>query len=83
MVPIVVGVWPALLGGIYLISQRKEKIAAAEKADAVKNAIDTTQAAANETMKVAAEKAKQDKEKAVEMAVKKALDEAAKSKGEE
>jgi Fe-S-cluster-containing dehydrogenase component len=80
MVPIVVGVWPALLGGIYLISQRKERMAAAEKASAVKEAIDTTKATADEAMKKAAEKAKQDKEKAVEMAVKKALDEAAKSK---
>lgn len=82
MVPIVVGVWPALLGGIYLISQRKEKIAASEKAAAVKNAIDTTKAAADEAMKKAADKARQEKEKAVEMAVKKALDEAAKNKGD-
>ncbi len=83
MVPIVVGVWPALLGGIYLISQRRQAEAAREKAGAVEEAERRTQAAADEAMKKAAEKAKQDKEKSVEMAVKKALEEAEKKKGEE
>ena len=83
MVPIVVGMWPALLGGIYVMSQRKEKNAAKEKAEAVAEAIETTQAGANEAMKAAKEKAAQDKEKAVEKAVKKALEEAAKTDGKE
>jgi len=83
MVPIVIGVWPALLGGIYVMNQRKEKVAAREKADAVKNAIDTTQAAADEAKKKALTKAASDKEKAVERAVKKALDDAAKQNGKE
>lgn len=83
IVPLIVGVWPALLGGIYLMSHRKEKIAAREKKDAVKNAVDSTQAAADEAMKKAAEKAKMDREKAVEIAVKKALEEATKEKGGE
>lgn len=82
LVPIVVGVWPALLGGIYLVSQRKERIAAREKSDAVKDAVKRTQAAADEALKRAADKAKQEKEKAVEIAVKKALDETANGKGE-
>jgi len=83
MVPIVIGVWPALLGGIYVMTQRKEKIAAEEKAEAVKNAVDATQATANEEMKKASEKAKQNKEKAVEKAVKEALDKATKQSGKE
>jgi formate dehydrogenase iron-sulfur subunit len=83
IVPLIVGVWPALLGGIYLMSQRKERIATREKKDAVKDAVDTTRAAADEAMKKAADKAKADREKAVEMAVKKALEDAAKGKGEE
>ena len=82
-VPIIVGVWPALLGGIYLMTQSKQKAAAREKAAAVKEATETTQAAADEAKKSATEKAKADKEKAVEKAVKKALDEAAKGNGEE
>ena len=80
-VPIIIGVWPALLGGIYLMTQSKERSAARQKAAAVKEATETTQAAADEAMKGAIEKAKAEKEKAVESAVKKALDEAAKAKG--
>jgi hypothetical protein len=83
MVPVIVGAWPALLGGIYLMSRRKDKIANREKADAVREATETTQAAADEAMKKTMEKAKQDKEKAVELAVKKVMEEAAKQKGEE
>jgi len=83
MVPIVVGLWPALLGGVYVMNLRKEKMGTREKDAAVKEAIETTKAAADEAMKKAIEKAKQEKEKAVEMAVKKALDEAAKQSGKE
>jgi len=83
MVPIIVGVWPALLGGIYLINQRKERIARREKETAVNEAIKTPRAAADEAAKKAAEKATKDKEKAVEMAVKKALQEAGKKNAEE
>ncbi|MBU0984170.1 MAG: 4Fe-4S dicluster domain-containing protein [candidate division Zixibacteria bacterium] len=81
MVPVVIGVWPALLGGIYIMSQRKEKIANQEKAAAVKDAINTTQAKADAALKAATEKAKNEKDKAVEKAVKKALDDAAKQTG--
>jgi Fe-S-cluster-containing dehydrogenase component len=82
-VPIIIGVWPVLLGGIYLMTQSKERSAARQKAAAVKEATETTQAAADDAMKGAIEKAKAEKEKAVESAVKKALAEAAKEKGEE
>jgi Fe-S-cluster-containing dehydrogenase component len=83
VVPIVIGLWPALLGGVYLMTQSQRKNAAREKAAAVKEAIDTTQTAADEAMKSATEKAKAEKEKAVEKAVKKALEEAAKGNAEE
>jgi len=49
----------------------------------VETAISETQAAADEAMKNAIEKAKLDREKAVENAVKKVLDEAAKQEGKE
>ena len=81
MVPIIVGVWPALLGGIYLMNQRKDKIAHREKEAAVSEAIETTKSAAAEAAKKAAEKAMKEKERAVEMAVKKAMEEAAKDSG--
>jgi formate dehydrogenase iron-sulfur subunit len=83
IVPVIVGLWPALLGGIYLISQRKDKISSREKAAAVKEAIVTTQTAADEAMVKAKGHAAKEKEKAVEMAVKKALEDAAKQPGKE
>jgi hypothetical protein len=82
-VPIIVGLWPALLGGIYVMTHTKEKAATREKNSAVREAIETTQAAADEARKKAAEKAKADKEKAVDLAVKKALEKAAKESAEE
>ncbi|MEJ2722077.1 MAG: 4Fe-4S dicluster domain-containing protein [bacterium] len=83
IVPVIVGLWPALLGGIYLISQRKEKISAREKAAAVDDAVEKTQNAADEAMAKAKERAAKEKEKAVETAVKKALEDAAKQHGKE
>lgn len=37
-VPIIVGLWPALLAGIYAVSKRKEKIAQSEKEQALASA---------------------------------------------
>ncbi|KPA19450.1 hypothetical protein MHK_000329, partial [Candidatus Magnetomorum sp. HK-1] len=77
-VPIVVGLWPVLLTGVYAISKRKDKVAEEEKAEAIK----ATEEAADEEMKKQIAKVKQDaakdKEKAIKLEVKKALDEAAK-----
>jgi hypothetical protein len=82
MVPMVIGVWPVLLGGIYLMSQQKAKLSLAEKTAAVESAVAETKAKAEEKAKQAAEKAKKDKEQAIEKAVKKALEDAAKTSGE-
>jgi hypothetical protein len=83
MVPIVIGVWPALLSGIYIMTKRKERIASQEQAAAVQEAIDTTKAEAAEMAAKAKDRAAKEKEKAVEAAVKKALAEAEKDKGGE
>jgi hypothetical protein len=80
---VIVGVWPALLGGIYLISQRNEKNAIRDREEAVRAAIDNTQAAAKEAMKQATERASREREKAVELAVKKALETSAREKDKE
>ncbi len=82
-VPIVVGLWPVLLTGIYGINKRKEKIAAKEKADAVAKAIAEKQAEADAALKAEKEKAKKAQAGAVEKAVKKALADAAKKAKEE
>ena len=81
-VPIVVGLWPVLLTGIYAINKRKEKIAAQEQENAVTEAVAQNQAAADEKLTVALEKAAKDQEAAVEREVKKALEEAAKAAAE-
>ncbi len=39
-VPIIVGLWPALLAGIYAVSKRKEKIAKTQKEQALTSALD-------------------------------------------
>ena len=81
-VPIVVGLWPVLLTGIYAVSRRKDKIAQEEQADAVAAAVATSkEEAKSELEKVLAMKEKE-KETAINMAVKKALEEAAKEQEE-
>ncbi|MCG6911604.1 MAG: 4Fe-4S dicluster domain-containing protein [Deltaproteobacteria bacterium] len=77
-VPIVVGLWPVLLTGIYAISRRKDQIAAQERIEAIA----ATVADANEEMKVKLaelkDKMNKEKEAAINLEVKKALEEAAK-----
>ncbi len=81
-VPMVVGLWPVLLTGIYAINKRKEKIAAQEQQDAVDEAVAATTAEAEAKLTAALDKAGKDKETAIEREVKKALDEAAKAQAE-
>ena len=81
-VPIVVGLWPVLLTGIYAVSKRKDKIAQEEQVDAVADAVAASkEEAKSELEKVLAMKEKE-KETAINMAVKKALEEAAKEQEE-
>jgi Fe-S-cluster-containing dehydrogenase component len=73
-VPMVVGLWPILLTGIYAMNRRKEKIAAEEKAEAVASALAQADQQASAKLDAAMEKAKQEKAIAVDKAVKAALD---------
>ena len=79
-VPIVVGLWPVLLTGVYAMSKRKEKIAEKEKQDAVAAALEKAQAEAEAKLMDAMQKAAKEKEAAIEKAVGKVLEETAKSK---
>jgi formate dehydrogenase iron-sulfur subunit len=81
-VPMVVGLWPVLLTGIYAVNKRKEKIAAQEQRQAVDTAVAETQAEADAKLKTALDKAAKDKEAAIASEVKKALEEAAKAAAE-
>ena len=81
-VPMVVGLWPVLLTGIYAMSKRKEKIAAEEKTQAVAATLAEADEQAAAKLEAAMEKAKQDKAAAIEKAVKEALEADAKARAE-
>ncbi|MCK5097433.1 MAG: 4Fe-4S dicluster domain-containing protein [Desulfobacteraceae bacterium] len=76
-VPIVVGLWPVLLTGVYAISKRKDKIAKEEKEKAVAQntalALDDTE----KKLEALREKLTREKTSAINFEVKKALEEAA------
>jgi formate dehydrogenase iron-sulfur subunit len=80
VVPVVASMWPVLLTGIYAISQRRDKIAREEKAEAVAAAVTKAQAEAKTKLTEAMARAEKDKKTAIEKEVKKALEEAAKAK---
>ena len=79
-VPMVVGLWPVLLTGVYAISKRKEKIASQEKASALKEARQAAATDLADQLEAQREKMTQEKTAAINFEVKKALDEAAKEK---
>jgi ABC-type nitrate/sulfonate/bicarbonate transport system substrate-binding protein len=90
IVPMVVGLWPVLLTGIYGMTKRKEKIASSEKAAAVSDALEHANREAAKKLAAAIEKERLDKEKALEAAekrkekaIREALEEAAKKKEED
>ena len=82
-VPIVVGLWPVLLTGIYAMSKRKEKIANSETKLAVAAAVEQANAEAQAKKKAEIEAINKMKQKEIDNAVKKALEEAAKPKEED
>ncbi len=81
-VPLVVGLLPVALTGLYAMTQRKEKVAREETADAVSSAIADTSEKAEKKLSEALAKAEKQKEKAIDKEVKKALKEAAKAQEE-
>lgn len=82
VVPMVVGLWPVLLSGIYAMNQRKEKIERQEKEEAVATALENARTEAGAKLSEAMEKAEKEKTAAIETAVSKALEEAAKASEE-
>ena len=82
-VPIVAGLWPVLLTGIYAVSKRKDKIAREEKMQAVSEAVAKAQEKAEAKLHRALAKAEAEKKSAIESEVKKALEEAAKAQTQE
>lgn len=77
VVPMVAAIWPALLGGIWAISRRKDKMATEDQVAAVKAAVATNQAENDAKMAKFKDRAEKDQKDAVAREVKKALEEAA------
>jgi Fe-S-cluster-containing dehydrogenase component len=75
-VPIVVGLWPVLLVGIYAMTKRKDKIASEEQNQAVQEAVASVQAQADDKFAKSMQKAEKEKKDAIQREVKKALEEA-------
>ncbi|MFO7964991.1 MAG: 4Fe-4S dicluster domain-containing protein [Desulfobacterales bacterium] len=75
-VPIVAGLWPVLLVGIYAISRRKDRIAEEEKRIAVAEAVEKAETAAAEKHAQTLEKMRQENKTEIEREVKKALEKA-------
>ena len=76
VVPMVAALWPALLGGVWAINKRKEKVAAEEQKAAVKAARAAAKAEGEAKLAKAMENAERDKNQAIEREVKRALEEA-------
>ena len=82
-VPIVVGLWPVLLGGIYAVSKRKDKIANEEKVMAVKDALSKAASEAEKKLSEELSKADVANKRLIEVEVKKAVEEALSAKDED
>lgn len=82
-VPVIVGLWPVLLGGVYAINKRKDKIADQEKRAAVKEALAKAKAKADQTLADALAKAEKDSQRKTEVEVKKAVQDALAKKEEQ
>lgn len=77
VVPMVTGLWPLLLVGLYAANKSKNKIAAEEQSAAVAAALGQAHAESEEKLAKAREVAEKQKQTAIDQAVKKALAEAA------
>ena len=77
-VPIVVGLWPVLLTGVYAISKRKDKIAREEKDEALQAAKVQANEQMNQKLEELRGKMTKEKTAAINFEVKKALEDAAK-----
>jgi Fe-S-cluster-containing dehydrogenase component len=76
VVPMVAGLWPVLLTGLYAVSKRKEKIAKLEQQQAVASTLEKANAEAEAKLSKALANAQKEKDAAIKREIKKALEEA-------
>jgi hypothetical protein len=72
-VPVVAGVWPVLLTGIYAVSKRKDRVAMEEQKHAVAAAVTATSEKADAKLKDELAKAEKNHKRALDNEVKKAV----------
>jgi hypothetical protein len=82
-VPMVIGLWPVLLTGVYAITKRSAKVAKQEQEATVAAALEKAGEEAQARLSEALAKAEKNQEQAVEKAVKAALEEPAKPEAKE
>ena len=82
-VPMVTALWPILLGGIYAISKRKDKIAQEEKQREVNRAVSEVREEEKQKMEELKKKMEKEKQQAIDKEVKKALEQAGSSENKE
>ncbi|MEA1948653.1 MAG: 4Fe-4S dicluster domain-containing protein [Thermodesulfobacteriota bacterium] len=82
-VPMVAGLWPVLLTGLYAVSKRKEKIAKIEQHQAIASTLEKANAEAESKLSKALAKAQKEKDAAIKIEIKKALEEAKKTQEKE
>lgn len=82
-VPMVAGLWPVLLTGLYAVSKRKEKIAKIEQQQAIASTLEEANAEAESKLSKALAKAQKEKDAAIKIEIKKALEEAKKTQEKE
>ena len=76
VVPMVAGLWPVLLTGLYAVSKRKEKIAKIEQQQAIASTLEKANAEAEAKLSKALANARKEKDAAIKKEIKKALEEA-------
>ena len=82
-VPMVAGLWPVLLTGLYAVSKRKEKIAKIEQQQAIASTLEKANAEAESKLSKALAKAQKEKDAAIKREIKNALEEAKKTQEKE
>jgi Fe-S-cluster-containing dehydrogenase component len=81
VVPLIITIYPGLLGAFYAFTKRKDKLAKQELEAALREAREKAEAETKKQLAKAAENAAKAKDKAVELAVKKALAEQKQQEG--
>ncbi len=82
-VPVVVGLWPVLLTGVYVVSKRKDRVAREEREEAVREAVAKAEARAEQRVADELKKAETAHKRQLDAEIRKALEKAAQQEKQE